>query len=159
MCLPRTLRLPTPIELWLLAEALFYGFFFLPHRRYLQYAATHSPLRSKEERRKLVNRVYADVADPERYIRGWFKGARIEEIGREDVKTYLAWAFFDRDWIEAEDEEEVEEYALEIESMLGKSFRPGQCIAKSLRLTLDPVDMLHRSLLWYLVIPSLLDTS
>jgi hypothetical protein len=159
MCLPRTFRLPTPIELWFAAEALFYGFFFLPHRRYLQHAATHPPQRSKEERRKLVNRVHGDVADPERYVRGWFKGARIEEIGREDVKTYLAWAFFDRDWVEGEDEEEIEEYAQEIESMLGKNFRPGKSIAKSLRLTLAPVGMLHRSLLWYLVIPSLTDTS
>ena len=98
------------------------------------------------------------MADPECYIRGWFKGARIEEIGREDVKTYLAWAFFNRDCVEGEDEEEIEEYTLEIESMLGKIFRPGKCIAKPLRLTLDPVDMLYRSLLWYLVTSARMDT-
>lgn len=118
-------------------------------------------MRSKEERRTLVDRVNADVADPERYIRGWFKGARIEEIGREDVKTYLAWAFFDRDWggEEDEDEDEIEEYAREIESMLGKDFPPGKRMAKPLRLTLDPVNMLHRSLLWYLVLPPWTDMS
>jgi len=151
LCLPQKSRLPTPIELWLAAEALFWTCFFLPHRRYLQHAATHPPRRSKEERRKLVNRVNADVVDPERYIRGWFRGASIEDIGRDDVKRYIAWAFLDRDWVQGEDEEEIEKYTLEIESMLGKGFRPGKRLAKALRLTLDPVDMLYRSLFWYLV--------
>ena len=160
-CLPPTFRLPTLIELWFAAEALFWTCFFLPHRRHIQRAATHPPIRSKEERRKLVDRVHADVADPERYIRGWFKGARIEEIGREDVKTYLAWAILDRDRVQGEDvdEEEIEEYTREIESMLGKDFRPGKRTAKPLRLTLDPVDVLHRSLLWYLVLPPWTDMS
>jgi hypothetical protein len=146
--------MPSPIELWLAAEALFFAFFFLPHWRYLQHAATYPPLRSREERRRLVNRVHASVTKPERYIRGWFKGARIDTIGREDLKTYLAWAIFDCDWVKDEDEEEIEEYASEFESMLGKRLPPGKGIAKPLRLTLDPVDMLYRSLLWYLVTPS-----
>ena len=150
-CLPRRFRLPDPIELWLVAELYFYGFFFFLHRQHLQHTASYSPLRSKEERRKLVNRVYAEVTDAERYIRGWFRGASIEEIGREDVQLYLAWAFFDRDLVKGEDEEEIEEYTVEIENMLGQTFRPGKGTAKPLRLTLDPVDMLHRSLLWYLV--------
>ena len=52
---------------------------------------------------------------------------------------------------EGEDEDEVEEYTLEIESMLRKDFRPGKGTVKPLKLTIDPVDMLHRSLLWYFV--------
>jgi hypothetical protein len=159
ICLPPTSRLLTAGEVWLAAEALAWTCFFLPHQRYLQRAATHPPTLSKDERRKLVNRVNANVADPECYIRGWFKGARIEEIGRDDVKTFLAWAFLNRDWVQGEDEEEIEEYAREMESMLGKDFRPGKRKAKSLRLTLDPVDMLQRSLLWYLVRSSWTGTS
>ena len=93
-CLPRVYRLPKAAELCLAAEALFYAFFFLPHSRYLQHAASHPPLRSKEERRKLFNRVHSEVTDAERYICRWFKGATIEEIGRDDVKSYLTWAFF-----------------------------------------------------------------
>ena len=50
-----------------------------------------------------------------------------------------------------EDEDEIEEYTLEIESMLRKDFRPGKGTVKPLKLTIDPVDMLHRSLLWYFV--------
>ena len=91
------------------------------------------------------------MTDPEQYIRGWFKGADVKDIRRKDVKEWLTWAFFDRDWEDGKDEDEIEEYTLEIESMLRKRFRPGKGTVKSLRLTIDPVDMLHRSLLWYFV--------
>jgi hypothetical protein len=156
--LPPTFRLPTAIELWFACETLFWTCFFLPYRRYLQRAATHPPLRCRKERRKLVDRVHAEVSDPEAFVRGWFKGARMEEIGREDVKAYFAWAFFDCDWVQGEDEEEIEEYVREMESMLRRNFPPGQGIAKSLRLTLGPVEILHRSLLWYLVTSARMDT-
>lgn len=146
-----TSRLPTVIELWPAAEALFWTCFFLPYRSRLQHAAAHPPQRSKEERRKLFDCVKAEVSEPERYIRGWFKGAEIEDIGIQDVKEWLAWAFFDRGWVEGKDEDEIQEYAFEIEEMLRKRFGSGSGTAKPLRLTIDPVNMLHRSLLWYLV--------
>ena len=144
-------RMRPAIELWLFAEALFWTCFYFPYRWYLQHAAIHPPSRSKEERRKLVDYVKAEITDPEQYIRGWFKGAEVQDIRRQDVKDWLTWAFFDRDWEEGKDEDEIEEYTLEIESMLRKNLRPGNGRAKSLRLTIDPVKMLHRSLLWYFV--------
>lgn len=144
-------RMRPPIELWLIAEALFCTCFFLPYQWYLQHPATHPSPRSKEERRKLVDCVKAEVAEPEQYIRGWFKGANIEDIGRRDFKEWLTWAFFDCFWEEGTDESEIEEYTLEFETMLGKPFRPGKGVAKSTRLTIDRVDMLHRSLFWYFV--------
>ncbi|KAI7722968.1 hypothetical protein KC353_g20 [Hortaea werneckii] len=91
------------------------------------------------------------MLEPERYVRGWFKGADTEDIGIQDVKKWLAWAFFDRDWADGQDEDEIEDYALQIQGMLRKDFGPGSGNAKPLRLTIDPVNMLHRSLLWYLV--------
>ncbi|KAM0714777.1 hypothetical protein Q7P37_009241 [Cladosporium fusiforme] len=147
-----TLRVQPAIELWLTAEALFCICFFLPYRRYLQQLTDHPPLRPKEERRKLVDRIKAEVSDPEHYIRGWFKGADIEDIGRQDLKKWITWAFFDCDLEEGKYDEEIEEYALEFESMIRKDFQPGNGTAKPLRLTIDPVDMLHRSLLWYLYV-------
>ena len=149
--LRRTSHLPTVIEVWLAAESAFWACFFLPYRSYLQRPTLHPPRFSKAERRKLVSRVLSNVDEHEGYIRGWFMGATFGDIGRDDVKRYLAWAFFDRGWIPGEDEEEIEEYVLEIESMMGKNFRPGRGKAKPLRLTVDPVDMRHRSLLWHLV--------
>lgn len=91
------------------------------------------------------------MTDAERYIRGWFKGADFEVIGREDFKDWLAWAFFDSERGKVEDADEIESYTLQIERILRKDFSPGRGTVTPLRLTIDPVDMLHRSLLWYLV--------
>lgn len=146
-----TSRLPTIAELWPIAEALFWVCFFLPYQWHLQHAASHPPRRTREERHRLFNLVKAEMLEPERYVRGWFKGADIEDIGIQDVKKWLAWAFFDRDWADGQDEDEIEDYALQIQGMLRKDFGPGSGNAKPLRLTIDPVNMLHRSLLWYLV--------
>jgi hypothetical protein len=46
---------------------------------------------------------------------------------------------------------ELEEYVSDMETMLGKKLEPGRGNAKCLRLTLDKVEMLHRSLTWYMV--------
>jgi hypothetical protein len=146
-----TFRTRREIELWLFAEALFWTCFFLPYRWHLQHAAIHPPSRSREERRKLVGCVLAEMTDAERYIRGWFKGADFEVIGREDFKDWLAWAFFDSERGKVEDADEIESYTLQIERILRKDFSPGRGTVTPLRLTIDPVDMLHRSLLWYLV--------
>lgn len=48
-------------------------------------------------------------------------------------------------------DEELEEYTRETEELLGRKFEDGRGNAKCLRLTLEQVDMLHRSLIWYLV--------
>lgn len=146
-----TLRMKPAVELWLIAEALFLTCFFFPHRWYLQHAAIHPAPRSREERRKLFDYVKAEVTDPDQFIQGWFKGAEIENIRRDDVKEWLTWAFFDRDCEGSKDEDEIEEYTLEVESMLQKDLRPGKGTMSPLRLTIDPVDMLPRSLLWYFV--------
>ena len=116
-----TYRIRPAVELWIFAEALFWTCF------------------------------KTEVTDPDQFIQGWFKGAEIKDIRRDEVKEWLAWAFFDRDYEGREDEDEIEEYTLEIESMLRKDFRPGKGTVKPLKLTIDPVDMLHRSLLWYFV--------
>ena len=49
------------------------------------------------------------------------------------------------------DDEELEEYVDRFETLLGRKLALGRGSAVPLRLTLDKVNMLHRSLLWYLV--------
>lgn len=51
------------------------------------------------------------------------------------------------------DEEELEEYAGKVEKMMRTACKPGQGTARSLRLTLDPIDMECRPILWYTVKP------
>lgn len=67
------------------------------------------------------------------------------------MKEFIQWAFFNRGGDAGDDEEELEEYVAAYETLVGRKFEPGRGKAESLRLTLDPIDMLHRSLAWYMV--------
>ncbi len=82
----------------------------------------------------------------------WFKDAPLSEIKRENVKEFYRWAFLDTGDYDATDDEELDEYVRKYEETHGLKIEPGYGNAKCLRLTLDPVDMVHRSLAWYLVI-------
>jgi hypothetical protein len=148
-------RLPLLVEAWLVAEATFFTVFFLPYKYYLQRPAIHPELPSREERAELFERCNATVRDPEKYLSQWFLGAQEEHIKRENVKEFIRWAFLNTEQTKSGDEDEVEGYVKAMEKLLGRDIPSGKGSAKSLRLTVDKVDCLHRSLLWYLVCYSL----
>jgi hypothetical protein len=148
-------RLPSYIEAWFVAEAAFFTIFFLPFKYHLQRPAIHPELPSREERAKLFERCFNTVKDPEKYLRQWFLGAKGEQIRRENVKEFIRWAFLNTGQAKSEDEDEIEGYVKAIEKLLGRDIPSGKGSARSLRLTVDKVDCLHRSLLWYLVRHSL----
>jgi hypothetical protein len=72
-----------------------------------------------------------------------------------NLGEFLAWTFLDRDQLPArgsEEADEVEEYVRQFEEALGKELQQGyNRNVRSLRLTLDPVKMTHRSSAWYCV--------
>lgn len=145
----------TALATWCLAETAFYCF-FLWYRTHLQREAIHPHLRTKQQRKELFDKVRSEIHDPEKFLSGWFRGAKIEDIGREDLREFLAWAFWEGRNV-AHDEAELEELVVKVEKMTRRSFPPGSGKAKSLRLTLDPIEMECRSLLWYGII-MLVDT-
>lgn len=65
------------------------------------------------------------------------------------MKEFFLWAFFNRGGPPGDDEEELEEYVQVMERLLGREIQSGRGNATCLRLTLDKVDMKHRSLMWY----------
>ena len=67
------------------------------------------------------------------------------------MKEFFLWAFFNRGGPPGDDDEELEEYVIATERLLNRSLDEGRGPAKALRLTLDRIDMLHRSLVWYFV--------
>lgn len=139
------------IEIIAGAETLFYLLVFLPYRAYLQRDAVHPPSLSRPERKLLFDKCSKNIPDPETYLDKWFLGAPTEEIKRDNVKDFILWAFFNRGGEPGEDNEELEEYISIYEGLMGRNIEPGRGTAECLRLTLDRVDMLHRSLLWYFV--------
>ncbi|KAH0545373.1 hypothetical protein FGG08_000514 [Glutinoglossum americanum] len=147
---PITLRVPLILKAWVVAETAFYFFVYLPLKYYLQGAAIHPKPLSREERRALFLRCHETVPDPEQYLSKWFLGAPASEIKRENVKEFFCWAFLNKGEYDPVEEDELEEYATYMEKLLQRNLEEGRGEAKCLRLTLDDVDMLHRSLTWYL---------
>jgi hypothetical protein len=142
---------PRVIELIALAETLFYLLAYLPYRAYLQRKALHPPMLSNAERRELFELCNKTIPDPVAYLQKWFLGTHVDQIRRENLKEFFLWAFFNRCGPPGDDEKELEEYIEATEELLGRRIEPGRGSAQCLRLTLDRVDMLHRSLIWYWV--------
>jgi hypothetical protein len=87
-------------------------------------------------------------------ISGWFIRSPGRPIWRDNVVDWLLWALFSARTNEAirEWEEELDYYATVMGGHVGYPLRPGtdseiQC----LRLTTDPVYMVHRPFIWYMV--------
>lgn len=151
---------------WSIAETAFWLVAYLPRKRALQASAEHPPLLDKEERKVLFWKCWDKIAHPEYYVSRWFLGARAGEVRRENVREFFAWSFMNRG-TETEDErkkrveqhpeeskaeeEELDEYTDGMQTLLGRRLEPGKGSAKSLRLTTDEVNMLHRPFLWYMV--------
>jgi pimeloyl-ACP methyl ester carboxylesterase len=144
-----TSPVPLIIESIALAESLFFLVVYLPYSSFLQRNAIHPPAPSRAERAELFRLCNDNIADCEAYLQKWFLGSDPKEIKRENVKVFLLWAFFNRGGPPGDDNEELEEYVTATEKLLGRPIEEGRGNAQCLRLTLDRVDMLHRSLTWY----------
>ena len=155
---PIRYRLPWPIEIWAVAEVLFYTLVYLPRNYVLQHAASHPSTPDRQGRQALFERCHNNIKDPEKYLAIWFRNAPRSEIKRDNVKEFFCWAFFNKNGPDHGDDEELEGYVLQTEEILGRKLEHGRGNATSLRLTLEPVEMLHRPLLWYTLVslPNLL---
>jgi pimeloyl-ACP methyl ester carboxylesterase len=110
----------------------------------------------------LFDRCLGNITSPETYLSGWFLGAEMEEIRRDNVREFLLWAFFDLQAETFDDNDdpditrELNQYIAVIEQQLGRPFARGRGSAKCLRLTFDSITTAYRSLAWYCVM-ALLD--
>jgi hypothetical protein len=139
------------VELLAIVETGFYILVYLPRRYALQRAAVHPELLPREERRRLFALSQGSIRDAEGYLKRWFHEAPLSEIRRENVKEFFCWAFLSKAAWGPQDDEELDEYADGIEELLGRKLKPGRGYAVPLRLTLDPINMQHRPLMWYTV--------
>lgn len=143
---PSAYRIPLLLEIWAVAETSFFSLLYVPRNILLQHAATHPEVLPRDRRRKLFGLCQQTIQDPELYLRQWFKGAPLSEIKRENVKQLYSWAFLNKGDHGPEDEEELDEYADQTDVLLGYKLEPGRGNATSLRVTLDEVKTLYRSL-------------
>lgn len=148
---------------WCGLETAFWLLVYLPRKRGLQKPAQHPPLLDREERKELYWKCWDKIPNPEYFLSKWCRDARSQDVKRENVKDFYRWAMLNKgDRREGEirseevetlerEEEELNEYADGVQTLLGRSLEPGRGKAKCLRLTVDEVRMLHRPLVWYMV--------
>lgn len=143
-------RIPFPIKVWLVAEAIFFIGVFIPLRYSLERSAIHHGPMSHEQRERLVRYCMSNLGDPRKFFSRWLMVTHNDHIRRENVKDFIRWAFFHPEQVQ-ELELEVEAYTRDMEKLLGKELPSGKTDAKSLGPMLHEVDAFHRSLLWYTV--------
>ena len=151
---------------WCIIETAFWLLVYVPRKRALQASAQHPPLPDAAERKALFWKCWDKIPHPEYYVSRWFLGARVGEVRRENIREFFAWGLMNRGTESEEErkkrvqqypeqskeeEEELDEYADGVQTLLGRRLEPGWGSAKSLRLTIDQVNMSHRPVLWYMV--------
>ncbi|KAJ6606169.1 hypothetical protein DFH09DRAFT_1017115 [Mycena vulgaris] len=138
-------------------EASFYAIFFIRGRRFNQAVPPIPPRLSRSGRRDLFDKCASQITSD--YPSGWFQPPN-SELKRDNVYEWILWAMFASTPEQAspEWEEEIDEYISIVEKSLGRKLEPGRNPdVKSLRLSFDPIYMLHRPLIWYMIV-ALVDT-
>lgn len=141
-----------PVDIYAELEVAFYFFVYLPRRRYLnQPAPPLNPLPTPLQRRETFQKTWEATRDPKGYLSLWFKGADVEGLHREDVKDWIHWRLWNGVQHEYGEEVEIEEYVQYLEELIKMKLLPGRGQHKSMMVTIEPLRMAHRPLLWYQV--------
>lgn len=116
------------------------------------------PSRSRSEREGLLLRCLYSLEDSEDFLRGWFYGAPLDQIKRENVREWLTEVMFASEYPPPEDApgwiDESDRYIEAVERTANWTIPPGHTAdLPVMRLTLDPIHIVSRPLLWYIVCP------
>ncbi|KAI0245885.1 hypothetical protein BJV78DRAFT_1259315 [Lactifluus subvellereus] len=136
-----------------LIEAAFFFFVYLPRRSYMQRDTKHPPRMSRAEREALFHKCANSMTSES--ISSWFVSAPGRRVCRDNVIDWLLWALFSARTSEVleEWEQELDYYISVMGEYLGYPLSPGgKSEMQCLRLTLDPVHMVHRPFVWYMIV-------
>lgn len=155
------------LEGWLLLECLFY----LTYRRHLKRLQSFYPHHpdsytlGPRQRFEMFRKCVHSLNDIQEYISGWFLGTPFNQIRRENIREFLAWAFFIRDLGELQESSSGSDEAIlrELDQMIdsmtecyGIRFPPGyNPQAKCMRLNLDTMEPRHKPFLYYAILQAL----
>jgi pimeloyl-ACP methyl ester carboxylesterase len=137
------------VEAYGAIEILWYFLWYLPFKSYLQRSGLRMTPLTRAQRKALIEELLDQVPDVRLFMRKWFNQAHLDEIYREDVCDWLIWALWGTGSDEGIEDDELDEYIALAEAKAEYTLMKGRAGAKPIRLNLDPVRMIHRSLLWY----------
>lgn len=78
------------------SELVFYIFLYRRHLHRIKDDAEHPAPLTRTQREELFETCMVNIPDAEEYLRQWFLGAPLGDIGRDNVREFILWAFFDR---------------------------------------------------------------
>jgi hypothetical protein len=140
------------IDVYAITESLFFLVVYLPRKWLLNRpAAPSTVLATREEREAAFVRTWGAYSDPHEYLSGWFKGVAVEELQREDIKDFISWRLWNSTQRAPEYEDELDHYLAMVEDSLHFKLPLGSSGKTSMAVTLEPLQTVHRPLLWYLV--------
>lgn len=139
-------------DCWLIPEALFYLCIYLPRRALINRPASqYNPTPTPKDRREVLIRTWDATPDPRRYVSLYFHNAPIDALRRDDIRDWLLWRLWNKRTTAGVNLEEIEEYLTYTENVLEHQFPEGRSQYRPLAVTLEPVQMRHRPLLWYVL--------
>lgn len=151
-------RISVLLDVFAAVECAFFFLVYLPIKAAYQRPAVHPPAYPAAERERLLRRVLDSVPDGDKFLSEWFQNADIDSIKEENLKEYLAWAFFNcslesvTDLADVKDLDRYVRLVEEHQASNGRKIPPGRSDVRGMRLTLDPVRMQARPLTWYLIL-------
>ncbi|KAJ3846575.1 hypothetical protein EV368DRAFT_88799 [Lentinula lateritia] len=134
-----------------LLEASFYLFVYIPRKSALQKSIYTPPPLTRAQRHALFLQCSKDTPGSQ-YPLGWFTSP---ELKRQNVVEWILWALFSATPETADEEwdEEIDGYVRKVEELLGMKLEQGRIdTTRALRLSVDPVKMVHRPLVWYTIV-------
>lgn len=145
---------------WLLLEIgflLVIEFFVLPNAQKLAKAHPYhgDMIQMMKRAVDLVNQLHC--YDFKKYLSGFCRGANFEDIHLENFRSFLGWAMYNKHLPELDDKEHedlttVLDYAMQEHEVL-REMKPGfNPKVEHCRMTLDPIPIIHRPLIMYVLI-------
>lgn len=136
-------------------------FFYIYYRRALRIAQVrqHPPRTSRERRDEIFKGIEDSAAEGEShydFLKNWFSVSTLAHVSRHDLRQWLAWALFDRQYeeiVNVKDRQELEERISTGERAFAITIPDKACedLPAAMRLSVDPVVADHRPLIYYTV--------
>uniref|UniRef100_A0A0G4GTA8 AB hydrolase-1 domain-containing protein n=1 Tax=Chromera velia CCMP2878 TaxID=1169474 RepID=A0A0G4GTA8_9ALVE len=152
--------------LWMGAEVLYFPYYWVTLRRLGRIKKKEHACETQAERLRLLQQCFdcitmvaSDQSQRTEVCRemlsGWFHRSDFEKIRKENVKEWLAWAFFEHSpkSLDTEERRNCQDLMDELERLMEHKFHAGyDPQVKSIRLTMDPLVTMQRPLVFYFVI-------
>ena len=144
---------------WSIIEVLFLIYQCYLYKKVQQ--RTSPPKFSSKERDRLVAYALANTTNVSKTVSKWFMDSPFEEIDRESIVDWLAFAFYSKNVNELHDHEyqEIGNFMekIEIEHQIKPSMNKSNKTLSFMRHILDPVRVIFRPLAFYFVTDTILN--